>query len=218
MSDKEHVYRGKDIVVRYDLARCLHSAECLRALPGVFDTRGRPWVQPDGAPADEVAHVVTRCPSGALHFERNDGVPAEGVPERNTIRVVAEGPLYLRGDIEVVDGEGRQLRRDTRLALCRCGASSRKPFCDNSHLRVGFDDAGELPDRLFAEVQPAASGPLTITVRANGSLRCEGSAEIIAAGGEARPAPASFSLCRCGASERKPACDGSHRRVGFVAE
>ena len=217
MSDHEHVYRGKNIVVRYDLARCIHSAECLRALPEVFDTRMRPWVRPDQAPADAVAAAVRRCPSGALHFERLDGGEAETAPERNTITVVAEGPLHVRGDVELVDLEGQTLRRDTRLALCRCGASKRKPLCDNSHLRVGFDDPGELPEGLWAGAEPAPPGPLRVTLKPNGSLRCEGQAEVVGADGSVRPAPAAFSLCRCAASATRPACDGSHRRIGFVA-
>jgi CDGSH-type Zn-finger protein len=59
-----------------------------------------------------------------------------------------------------------------------------------------------------------------ITVRNNGSLRIEGDFEIVDQDGNAfglaeRP---SVSLCRCGHSENKPFCDGSHRRVQFQSE
>ena len=49
------------------------------------------------------------------------------------------GPFYLRGDFEIRRLDGPALRRDTRAALCRCGLSKNKPYCDNSHLEVGFD-------------------------------------------------------------------------------
>jgi uncharacterized Fe-S cluster protein YjdI len=63
-------YTGTDVDVSFDAAVCAHAAECVRGLPAVFDTQRRPWIQPDGAPADEVVEVVGRCPSGALRIER----------------------------------------------------------------------------------------------------------------------------------------------------
>ncbi|MBI3791167.1 MAG: CDGSH iron-sulfur domain-containing protein, partial [Gemmatimonadetes bacterium] len=52
------------------------------------------------------------------------------------------GPVYVRGDITVKDHTGAVLRTDTRLALCRCGHSSHKPFCDGTHRTIGFSDPG----------------------------------------------------------------------------
>lgn len=43
------------------------------------------------------------------------------------------GPLIVNGDIELVDGEGKQLETKKTVALCRCGLSDNKPFCDGSH-------------------------------------------------------------------------------------
>ena len=63
-------YAGKDVDVSFDPEVCEHAAECVRGLPSVFDTKARPWIQPDGAPADDVIEVVGRCPSGALRIER----------------------------------------------------------------------------------------------------------------------------------------------------
>jgi len=73
MEKKPKEYRGKEILVRYDVDACIHAAECVRGLGTVFDTARRPWVSPDDAPADLVAEVVLRCPSGALSYERLDG-------------------------------------------------------------------------------------------------------------------------------------------------
>jgi uncharacterized Fe-S cluster protein YjdI len=93
-------YRSEEITVSFDLERCIHSAECVRGLPEVFDTEKRPWIQPDRAEPDAITTVVLRCPSGALQFEREDGV-RETPPEENVIAIAENGPLYARGDIEI---------------------------------------------------------------------------------------------------------------------
>lgn len=49
-----------------------------------------------------------------------------------------DGPLQLRGNLEIVSGTGRGIACLTRARLCRCGASRTKPFCDESHRRIGF--------------------------------------------------------------------------------
>jgi CDGSH-type Zn-finger protein/uncharacterized Fe-S cluster protein YjdI len=49
-----------------------------------------------------------------------------------------DGPLHVRGNLEVTAGTGRMVARVTSAKLCRCGASGTKPFCDGSHARVGF--------------------------------------------------------------------------------
>lgn len=146
MSGVKKDYRTDAIAVRWEPDYCIHTANCIRGLPAVFDPRDRPWVHVDEAAADDIARVVATCPTGALHFERRDGGPEETVPDHTTVAVTANGPLFLRGDIEVRDAAGRLVRRDTRMALCRCGHSRNKPFCDNSHRMVGFRDPGVAED------------------------------------------------------------------------
>jgi CDGSH-type Zn-finger protein/uncharacterized Fe-S cluster protein YjdI len=216
MSDKIRTYTSDDIDVTYDAARCIHVAECVRHLPGVFDTRKRPWVQPANAPADEVAAVVERCPSGALHYVRHTGSQEE-IPAENTVQPQVNGPLHVRGDLEVVRADGSTMARDTRLALCRCGASHNKPFCDNSHRTIRFrapaglaEPGGELT------VIAAQEGSLRITLRPNGSLRVEGPHTIIDRDGEVVFQSERASYCRCGGSASKPFCDGTHKHNGFT--
>jgi CDGSH-type Zn-finger protein/uncharacterized Fe-S cluster protein YjdI len=48
------------------------------------------------------------------------------------------GPLQVRGNLEITSGTGRMVARVTSTRLCRCGHSANKPFCDGSHARVGF--------------------------------------------------------------------------------
>jgi CDGSH-type Zn-finger protein/uncharacterized Fe-S cluster protein YjdI len=49
-----------------------------------------------------------------------------------------DGPLQVRGNLEITSGTGRVVARVTSARLCRCGASANKPFCDGSHVRAGF--------------------------------------------------------------------------------
>jgi CDGSH-type Zn-finger protein len=54
------------------------------------------------------------------------------------INPVPNGPLQLRGNVEICAGTGRTVLRTRSARLCRCGASNDKPLCDGSHARVGF--------------------------------------------------------------------------------
>lgn len=139
--DVARVYAGDGVEVTWEPRLCIHVAECLRLAPEVFDARARPWVRLDGASPDHVASVVARCPTGALHARRTDGEPQEeDTLEGVEIRIDRDGPLLVRGSVTVLDVDGEPMRHDVRLALCRCGASRRKPFCDGTHRLIGFRD------------------------------------------------------------------------------
>jgi CDGSH-type Zn-finger protein/uncharacterized Fe-S cluster protein YjdI len=63
------------------------------------------------------------------------------LPVRNgplSIEPELDGPLQVRGNLEVTSGTGRVVARLTQARLCRCGGSSNKPFCDGTHARIGF--------------------------------------------------------------------------------
>jgi CDGSH-type Zn-finger protein/uncharacterized Fe-S cluster protein YjdI len=205
-------YTGSDLDVSYDIKRCIHAAECLRGLPVVFDRFRRPWILPDAGEAGQVAEVVRRCPSGALQYESGETEQPD-VP--NSITVVPNGPLYVRGQIVITDAEGQELHRDTRLSLCRCGASENKPFCDNSHIRTEFVSADPTPGAQAEEAQP---GDLRITPKGNSSLKLQGGFEIHDQNGRLLGRGNAVSLCRCGASSEMPFCDDSHHDIGFVAD
>lgn len=65
-------YVGKDVTVSFDPDVCQHSGNCTRGLAAVFDAKRKPWINPDGAIAEEVISQVGRCPSGALRIESRD--------------------------------------------------------------------------------------------------------------------------------------------------
>jgi uncharacterized Fe-S cluster protein YjdI/CDGSH-type Zn-finger protein len=140
MADSVKRYPGERIEVTFDTRRCLHAARCVAGLPEVFDTKRRPWILPDGAPAARVAEVVRRCPSGALRYRLVDGEPE--LPARPTqVSARAHEPLWLRGDLRIDTGDG--VVADTRAALCRCGATANGPFCDGSGDCRGWHDRRE---------------------------------------------------------------------------
>lgn len=59
-----------------------------------------------------------------------------------TVKVLENGPLLVTGDIEVVDSDGANFKWEgTAAALCRCGGSGNKPFCDGTHTSIEFKDA-----------------------------------------------------------------------------
>ena len=178
MTSKIRRYTSADIDVTYDSKRCIHAAECVRRLSAVFDTQKRPWVQPDNAHADAVAEVVVRCPTGALHYERKDGGTDELIPRQNTIIPTVDGPLYVSGNIRIQTEEGELVFEDTRLALCRCGASGNKPFCDSSHRRIKFQDAGLIEVNQAEGEASNEQRSLTITLLPTGLLRLQGNFEI----------------------------------------
>jgi uncharacterized Fe-S cluster protein YjdI/CDGSH-type Zn-finger protein len=135
------VYRGSNIEVSFDLDICIHIGECLRGERSVFKLDRRPWVQPDAGEAGAVAQVVELCPSGALQYRRLDGKPQENPPETTTMTPMRDGPLLVKGRVEVKHEDGT-VEVLPRATLCRCGQSQHKPFCDNQHLATHFRAPG----------------------------------------------------------------------------
>jgi CDGSH-type Zn-finger protein len=59
--------------------------------------------------------------------------------DETTIKATDNGPLIVKGSFSVLDGEGNEYVVERAVvALCRCGHSSNKPFCDGTHARIGF--------------------------------------------------------------------------------
>ena len=129
-------YATDEIVVEWEPRLCFHSGNCSRLLPKVFDRDRRPWVKADEASAGEIEATVDQCPSGALRTRRTNGFPRQPGPLE--VRASPGGPLLLRGGVRILDADGTVLYEGERAALCRCGGSSNKPFCDGTHKTNGF--------------------------------------------------------------------------------
>ncbi len=146
-------YEGLGIVVHWNASLCVHSARCVGALPEVFRPRERPWVDAQAADAEAVAQAVELCPSGALSYTRPDqqeepvseqsSMPAEQeAPQATVITVTANGPNLVSGRVEIRNEAGELVKTAKKVALCRCGGSGSKPFCDGTHNEIGFTDPG----------------------------------------------------------------------------
>jgi CDGSH-type Zn-finger protein/uncharacterized Fe-S cluster protein YjdI len=203
---------GRDITIRFEGKRCIHARFCVLQAPTVFlaNTPGQ-WIYPDTMDAERLVAVAENCPSGAIQYERRDGRPGEVPPPVNVAKLRENGPYGVHAEI-VLAGHGAM----TRAVLCRCGASKNKPFCDSSHIAAGFVASGE-PATRPSEALAVRNGLLTVTPTVDGPLAVEGALEICAGTGRTVDRVVSARLCRCGGSENKPFCDGTHARIGFRA-
>jgi len=206
------VAEADGIALHFDGRRCIHSRHCVLEAPTVFlaNTPGA-WIHPESTTVEHCVRVALACPSGAITYERRDGGPQEAAPSVNVVRVRENGPYAVHAAIELPG------RREFRATLCRCGQSKRKPYCDGSHAAAGFAAGGEPPTRP-SEPLAERNGTLAITPVPNGPLQLEGSVEICSGTGRTVFRTRTTRLCRCGASENKPFCDGSHARVGFRSD
>ncbi|MBK1647097.1 CDGSH iron-sulfur domain-containing protein [Rhabdochromatium marinum] len=213
MTDESIVdFPGEKIDVRFDKSLCIGVAECGRASGDLFKKGRSPWCVPDECTVDEVRDIVERCPSGALSYTDKQGTP-EQASDVNQIGVVADGPLYAIGDLHIEGAPEDKSGLKYRAALCRCGQSQNKPYCDNSHREAGFRDYGAVGDR--GPGLKNRGGPLEIKPVEHGPLLVKGNFDILAGSGRVAWSGEKVALCRCGASENKPFCDGRHREIGW---
>ncbi|HVP61321.1 MAG TPA: CDGSH iron-sulfur domain-containing protein [Myxococcaceae bacterium] len=127
----------------------LDDAEKLCAFARFCDPHGQVWnlVQESGSRAAAlVEQEAGHCPSGRLvasHRASREPIEPHFEPSIGLVQDTAKkvsGPLWVRGGIAVIGADGHAYEVRNRVTLCRCGASSNKPFCDGSHAAIGFDD------------------------------------------------------------------------------
>lgn len=144
MEEKTKKYSHEDVTVLWKPDLCIHSTKCWKGLIQVFNPRARPWINMEGAPVDRIIQQVEKCPSGALSYikttsEMQSETGAE-VETTTAVEAMKNGPLMVYGNLKVKDSKGNEHIKSKVTAFCRCGASSNKPFCDGSHMRIGFKD------------------------------------------------------------------------------
>lgn len=71
MSIEKHTYTNGEVTIVWQPKLCIHSGNCVRGLPAVFNNRERPWIKPEGADTEAIIEQVKKCPSGALTFILN---------------------------------------------------------------------------------------------------------------------------------------------------
>jgi uncharacterized Fe-S cluster protein YjdI len=141
-------YKNDDITVYWRPELCIHSANCLIGLPGVFDSSERPWINTSGASSKEIIKTINTCPSRALLYLKNVNNTPRKIRKRKRkppkfarIQILKDGPAIISGNFVLRGPDKKKLHLKTeKAAICRCGASSKKPLCDGTHLSIGFKD------------------------------------------------------------------------------
>lgn len=137
--DKTKEYSNGEVTIVWKSNLCIHSTNCINGLPGVFDMNKRPWINAEGATTNQIIDQVKKCPSGALSFYLNNN-KEKGETEMSNVRItlLENGPILLKGKVEVKNSKGEIVPTEETTALCRCGGSKNKPFCDGTHNTNGF--------------------------------------------------------------------------------
>lgn len=135
-------YTNGEVTIVWKNDQCIHSKICWTNLKSVFNPSERPWIKPEGADTATIVEQVKKCPSGALSYFMNNEVDAAtvNVDVETIVEATPNGPLLVYGNILVKDATGKEQKRNNVTALCRCGQSGNKPFCDGTHKKVDFKD------------------------------------------------------------------------------
>jgi thiamine pyrophosphate-dependent acetolactate synthase large subunit-like protein/CDGSH-type Zn-finger protein/nitrite reductase/ring-hydroxylating ferredoxin subunit len=132
-------YVGKKITIHDNREVCCHAGFCTGRLPSVWKSGVEPWIDADGDEVDKVIETIKMCPSGALSYSVED-VEHRDQERDPAIRVTKDGQYNIMGGIELIDIDfGKEVSKE-HYALCRCGWSKNKPFCDGSHWYAKFVD------------------------------------------------------------------------------
>lgn len=129
---------GAGVVVADDRGICQHAGFCAKHRDNVWKMVGR---SEDESVREEMKSMIDRCPSGALthrpHHEAGHDEP--DYPVR--VAVVNDGSYFVTGTVPIELKDGDPIEARPRMALCRCGGSEIKPFCDGTHQKIGFTDS-----------------------------------------------------------------------------
>jgi CDGSH-type Zn-finger protein len=133
-ADRAREIRGREIAFTDDQELCVHAAYCEDRVTSVWD-----MVRDSADPEvrTQMSRMIGLCPSGRLALEP----PGEaGEPE---VLLERDGPIWVRGAVQLRAADGTAYEVRGRMALCRCGASRNKPFCDDTHSEIGFRDGSD---------------------------------------------------------------------------
>ena len=137
--DRRVEYKGAAITIHDNRGICAHAGLCSEGLSTVFQLEHEPWIDPDAAQAEEIIAIVKSCPSGALSYSV-EGKEQGDQAREPAVTVSQNGPYLVTGGPELVDVDWGEGASTEHFALCRCGASKNKPFCDGSHWSIQFED------------------------------------------------------------------------------
>lgn len=138
---RSEVFEGDDMQLLDD-ERCAFARFCHRE-------RGEVWTltenSSDPENKREAIEGASRCPSGRLtarvHGELVEETFEDTIAVSEDLQKGVSASLNIRGDFSLESADGTPYEKRNRLALCRCGHSKNKPFCDASHVNYEFNDA-----------------------------------------------------------------------------
>jgi uncharacterized Fe-S cluster protein YjdI len=130
-------YGNEEIDIVWKPSLCIHSKNCWRNLPEVFNPKQKPWINAGTIESKKITDQIDKCPSGALSYSyktKNNIMDNN----QNKIEIASNGPILVHGTIEIKHADGKVETKEKMTALCRCGASANKPFCDGTHRKIEF--------------------------------------------------------------------------------
>ena len=139
-NDLTKKYTNNEVTVVWKPEVCIHSTICWKGLGNVFNPTKRPWINLDNEQTELIIEQVKKCPSGALSYYLNDQI-SQNISEvhaETIIEAAQDGPLLVYGNITIKEANGQEVKKNKVTALCRCGASGNKPFCDGTHRKINF--------------------------------------------------------------------------------
>lgn len=130
---------GVPVTVHYTPVLCTHAAQCQIKAKSVFNPKKAPWIQPENGNLVDILSVIAACPSGALRVSVG-AVPGQHMTTGDVeIKVAKNGPYYVNNITLDAEFNGADASK-TKYALCRCGLSKNKPFCDGTHFEEKWSD------------------------------------------------------------------------------
>ena len=123
-----------------EVALCAHAKFCQR--------RGDVWhlfAAPERTAQDEseMLQMMDQCPTGRLTHRATGSENWDEPARASEVFLAKNGPIMVTGGAQVERSDGAPVESRNRMALCRCGHSANKPFCDGSHIDAGFTDTVE---------------------------------------------------------------------------
>jgi len=133
---------GPSLVLMDEVDLCAQARFCA--------AKGKVWrrvVEDDDESREIVIEQSNLCPSGRYTAVDRDTALVHEPDLEQSIGLVEDphagvsGPVWVRGRVPVISADGRPYEVRNRVTLCRCGGSKNKPFCDSTHVDIGFDDS-----------------------------------------------------------------------------
>ena len=131
-------YTNGELTIVWEPSKCVHSGICARTLPKVYNPKNRPWINADNASTEELKAQIKKCPSGALSYYVNTEDSMESESLETKAELLDNGALVLYGTQKFIDKDGNEEIINKTTALCKCGESNNKPYCDGTHVKFDF--------------------------------------------------------------------------------